>query len=1001
MFASRIITATVVLVCLGASPIPAFAIGQDFDSSFVFDDLVDTVANDNGARVEIRGSTIYMLWKKEYESCDPDSQASSFCITRSRPNENPPYLGGSDSSSIFLATRTIGGTNWNTPIEIRGTRSDIGSTYDLCIDSLGTVHIVYSETAGGTTEIFYRRFVGTTLSQEVQITSSLQDGKNASAPTIAFGRFGGDMLHLAWSNGIDPDSVATQDALHDIDTLYRQHQDSCRATKAIFYAPLHTDFALTSPLDTLGFRVTGTEVSRLETALEIGLLAQTISPARIAASAADGLVHIVWEDDRFLANGACPDCDVGNFANVGGDELFHKCVFPVTATPPSAWAWSSETLISPLNADTTGYIAYYDSTAMETVTVAAELQGLPCGSVGVASSGPEISADHCGILHVVWKDAIGSDTRPTSIFYRARSFGKDGKWEPPLYSYPDTVYQNANANRLLSPDLAVSSTGIVNVVWTTGEFYNCNLLEPWFPCDFDPPCVPCPCPQWSTMDRRANLKRPSGRDVLYSASNGVNGVANFYHTTYERLTYTECASTNPRIRLAPDGSANVFWSENEGLALLDSTRDNLEIHYKPANVGVYPDGDVVESFEVSFDPPDSSNFDLHGTGDSLVASITILDSFGVPIEGVVPDSVQLSIILNDYLLWDTTGVDNLACLSETSLAVYRPLVPTNASGLTSVRVNRLGGCGTIKAVVSALDLVSDTLSVDYNSVDLNGDGQVDFFDVFRYLPMLNSASGWCGDFTHDGVVNFLDTFKFLPAQNDGQNCCDAIPLTEGTFYKGANPNSRLTLDENVTNERFTLSASGVQSLLGGVIHINKDHALIEDIEISLEGDVDHFTYGSGGRGEIAFAVIGRTLSDFSGNVLSFKIADSRSKNLTMDVYLIDADGGVNRLAPTLKEGGSVPGFPTQVAFECCTPNPSVSSSVLRFGLPNQQPVELDVYDIGGRRVRTLLSGNKNPGWHSIEWDGNGAGGTRVAAGVYFVRLKTLDSNIVRKVVRLK
>jgi len=54
-------------------------------------------------------------------------------------------------------------------------------------------------------------------------------------------------------------------------------------------------------------------------------------------------------------------------------------------------------------------------------------------------------------------------------------------------------------------------------------------------------------------------------------------------------------------------------------------------------------------------------------------------------------------------------------------------------------------------------------------------------------------------------------------------------------------------------------------------------------------------------------------------------------------------------------------------------------------------MSLDVYDLSGRRVTTIVSGSQAAGAHSIEWAGTDGNGTPVPGGVYLMRL-TADGN---------
>ena len=55
---------------------------------------------------------------------------------------------------------------------------------------------------------------------------------------------------------------------------------------------------------------------------------------------------------------------------------------------------------------------------------------------------------------------------------------------------------------------------------------------------------------------------------------------------------------------------------------------------------------------------------------------------------------------------------------------------------------------------------------------VNGDGVVNYFDTFLYIPMLSTATGYCGNLngSGDGVVNFFDTAKYLPYLANGVQC---------------------------------------------------------------------------------------------------------------------------------------------------------------------------------------------------------------------------------------
>jgi hypothetical protein len=81
------------------------------------------------------------------------------------------------------------------------------------------------------------------------------------------------------------------------------------------------------------------------------------------------------------------------------------------------------------------------------------------------------------------------------------------------------------------------------------------------------------------------------------------------------------------------------------------------------------------------------------------------------------------------------------------------------------------------------------------------------------------------------------------------------------------------------------------------------------------------------------------------------------------------------------------GPPVAFALHRGVPNPFTRSTVLAFDLPRAEHVRIDVLDMGGRRVRTLLAESRPSGRHSVTWDGRDERGRRAPAGVYLYRMK--------------
>jgi hypothetical protein len=99
-------------------------------------------------------------------------------------------------------------------------------------------------------------------------------------------------------------------------------------------------------------------------------------------------------------------------------------------------------------------------------------------------------------------------------------------------------------------------------------------------------------------------------------------------------------------------------------------------------------------------------------------------------------------------------------------------------------------------------------------------------------------------------------------------------------------------------------------------------------------------------------------------------------------------------------GVGVPVTGPKTALAPIVPNPSPGERTLRFVLAAAGPVELELLDVTGRRVLTLASGILPAGPHERTWDGLDARGGRVAAGIYFVRLRAGGRALTERFVQL-
>ena len=83
------------------------------------------------------------------------------------------------------------------------------------------------------------------------------------------------------------------------------------------------------------------------------------------------------------------------------------------------------------------------------------------------------------------------------------------------------------------------------------------------------------------------------------------------------------------------------------------------------------------------------------------------------------------------------------------------------------------------------------------------------------------------------------------------------------------------------------------------------------------------------------------------------------------------------------------------------PNPFNPSTTISYSMEHSGQVELHIYNLLGREIRTLLRGSQSAGEHTVVWDGKDDLGKQVASGHYFYQLKAGEFRSMKRMILLK
>jgi hypothetical protein len=83
------------------------------------------------------------------------------------------------------------------------------------------------------------------------------------------------------------------------------------------------------------------------------------------------------------------------------------------------------------------------------------------------------------------------------------------------------------------------------------------------------------------------------------------------------------------------------------------------------------------------------------------------------------------------------------------------------------------------------------------------------------------------------------------------------------------------------------------------------------------------------------------------------------------------------------------------------PNPFNPETTLKYQLPEAADVKLEVYNVVGQVVRTLVADHQNAGRYVVQWDASNDNGQPLSSGIYFYHIQAGEFQKTKKMLLLK
>ncbi len=272
-------------------------------------------------------------------------------------------------------------------------------------------------------------------------------------------------------------------------------------------------------------------------------------------------------------------------------------------------------------------------------------------------------------------------------------------------------------------------------------------------------------------------------------------------------------------------------------------------------------------------------------------------------------------------------------------------------------------------------------------------------------------NGQSGQFNNHSVAAWLATtggppgFVNSPENSIDLNECPHLALT----YDGSNSEVKIYIDG--VEQPLSYFAGQPSGNIADNSDIDLYVGMSSNMNWAFNGLIDEVRIWNVVRSEeeIQANMDGYLSGDEPGLVAYWQMNEG-SGPFVFDITGIGNGGIINGAAWVAGCGGplAVEGDPDNLAgrlaafcLEQNYPNPFNPLTTIQYALPTANYVNLSIYDISGKLVKTLVSGRQEANKYSIQWKGAAANGRPVGSGVYLYRLQTDTIDVTKRMVLMK
>jgi hypothetical protein len=385
--------------------------------------------------------------------------------------------------------------------------------------------------------------------------------------------------------------------------------------------------------------------------------------------------------------------------------------------------------------------------------------------------------------------------------------------------------------------------------------------------------------------------------------------------------------------------------------------------------------------------------DFAATGAAKLAATTIKNGQALTFTYIAVDPDA------DALTYEGVGLPTGATVSAAGALSW---TPTFAQAGTTHTIKVVAKDASLTDTTSAVVTVNRSIArgdVDGNGTVQAADASLVLQHVTGLATITDAAALFAADASNNGTISAFDAAMILqaaaglitlPASAD-ESLAKRDAVEAAGSLSWASPEA--TKDPEVMkiglNIAYAANVYAVQ-LTGKV---NENQMAIEGVNVGLPKGWE--MKWNVVDGELRVAMAGATpMSSGSVAAVMVRLKNKESRlNFSADVMLNETSQPLGAV--------EIAAVPTEFALQLNYPNPFNPSTTIKYQIANDANVNLDIWNLQGQKIRTLVGKEQKSGYYSVVWDGRNEAGQTVSTGLYLYRVQAGSFVATHKMLLIK